>query len=616
MPTKSDEKRELSKKSATVFDYIQMLRHERRIVLLKALLEERKPIAFMDLLRKCKLPKESSPDASYHLTELKEKGIVIQQDTKYFLSSFGENLLEKFFELEDVFSEHASGILIRTSRYSMEPFSEEKIASSLINEAKMPAENAVEVARETRIRLQRAKVQYLTTPLIREYINAILIEKHMEEYRHKLTRLGVPGYDIEEFLQKNGSLGLPGLQTSISRETLEQFVLLRTLPKHLADAVLQRVIGLSSLALFPFLPEELVIHWEECIEKEPVSFQDILLSILNIISTHLHKFGKNLTILGVPPPSSITTSDLHKIGVLTNAIEHIMKTEDKRIRIIFAAEMLPEILNDQELMKYYSKNIEFFCHQGDFSFKDLTIPKSPTFYGNFEDITPCFESFYCNLLLLNGEGDNVIDLTPSIDHLSDIVAGIISVKEESMLANGHFPLDEKNYIINLRPVGLAEFVRFHRGFEIDQTEDSEQYALEILQIFLNQISKKLGGKYNVQLGQPWISPHLVPFIETAVNECKDLKDIQYFGSSMVACSPGFIRPNGKLTVAKCAASATRLLGQIPGVFHINLSENPSIKETQVENTFKIAVGKERSILLDRQNCMKIGEFEIPIGNFF
>ena len=598
-----------------MFDYIKILRHERRILLLKALLEEKKPIAFMDLLRKCKLPKDTSPDASYHLTELKEKGIVIQQDTKYFLSSFGENLLEKFFELEDVFSEYASSILIRTSRYSMEPFSEEKIASSLMKEANMPPEKAVDVARETRIRLQRAKVQYLTAPLIREYINAILIEKHMEEYRHKLTRLGVPGYDIEEYLQKSGSLGLPWLQAIISRETLEQFVLLRILPKHLADAVLQRLIGLSSLASFPFLPEEFVVRWDESTEEEPTSFREVLLSLLNIISTHINKFGRFLTISGVPLPISMTTANPHNNEGLINAIKHILKTEDKRIRVIFEAESLPEFLNDQEHTNYYGKEIEFFCHQGDFSFKDLAVPKSPTFYGNLDSITPCFESFYCNLLLLNGKGDNIVDLAPSIDRLGDIVAGIVSVKEQSMRAYTHSPLEENVYKINLRPVGLAEFVRFRRGFEIDQTADSEEYALEILQVLLDHISKKLGREYQIQLGQPWFSPHLVPFIETAVNEQKDLKNIQYFGSSMLAC-PGFIRPNGNLTIAKCTTSAARFLGQIPGIFHINLSENPTAKETLIDNTFKLEVGKERSILLDRHNCMKIGQFEIPIGNFF
>jgi hypothetical protein len=56
---------------------------------------------------------------------------------------------------------------------------------------------AKEIAEEAKKRLKTLRKPFLTAPLIREVINAILIEKNLSDYRHKLTRLGIPPYDIK-----------------------------------------------------------------------------------------------------------------------------------------------------------------------------------------------------------------------------------------------------------------------------------------------------------------------------------------------------------------------------------------------------------------------------------
>ncbi len=570
----------------------------------------------MDLLRKCRLPKDASPDASYHLTEMKDKGIVVQQDTKYFLSSFGEDLLDKFFELEDVFAQHTAGILIRTSRYSMEPFSEEKIAAALIREAKMPAEKAVEIARETRIRLQRAKVQYLTTPLIREYINAILVEKHMEDYRHRLTRLGVPGQDIEDALRSTGVLGLQSLLASISRETLEQYVLLRVLPKELADATLQRLIGVSRLALFPFLPEEIVVHWEDCREENPSSWFDLLLIILRILSSQINHFGKLMTISAVPMPTRGEDFDARQLEGPANAIERVLKLEDKQIRIILQADHLPDILKDKKNQNILGKNVELFCHRANFSDRDLPGLNFPTFHGAIAGLVPCFESFYCNMLLVLKIGDKEENLDPNIDRLSTIISSIISVKEESMLAHGYPISDNAINLVRIRPIGLPELVRLHRGFEIDQTEDSERYAREILDKLQARVSKDLGEKYKVQLGQPWMSPHLLPFTEAAVNDLRNVKDVLNSDTTTPICSPGFTRLNGNWPAPKWVTLVSRFLDRLPGEFYLNLGGNTSGGESEIATPLNFALEKGQFMLLTHQNSMKIGPLDIPIGKLF
>jgi ribonucleoside-triphosphate reductase len=72
-------------------------------------------------------------------------------------------------------------MFVRTSKYSIENFDRKKIAESLRLEAGVPEETAENVAKEVEERLLKMKVKYLTAPLIREFVNAILIEKGMEE---------------------------------------------------------------------------------------------------------------------------------------------------------------------------------------------------------------------------------------------------------------------------------------------------------------------------------------------------------------------------------------------------------------------------------------------------
>ena len=93
-------------------------------------------------------------------------------------------------------------LYVRTSRQAMEEFNADKILQSLVKEAGMPVELAQKITSETESRLYKFQTQYLTAPLIREMVNSLLVEHNLEEYRHKLTRLGLPVYDVTQLLGK------------------------------------------------------------------------------------------------------------------------------------------------------------------------------------------------------------------------------------------------------------------------------------------------------------------------------------------------------------------------------------------------------------------------------
>ena len=93
-------------------------------------------------------------------------------------------------------------LLVRTSHFSMEEFDRNKIVHALNREAGVPLDLAQKIAEETEERLQKLGTLYLTASLIREFVNSILVEKGLHEYRHSLSRLGIPVDDVTQLIKK------------------------------------------------------------------------------------------------------------------------------------------------------------------------------------------------------------------------------------------------------------------------------------------------------------------------------------------------------------------------------------------------------------------------------
>jgi ribonucleoside-triphosphate reductase len=177
---------------------------------------------------------------AYHLRELTNAELVTGSSYKgYGLTSLGERVVDFVYILEETAQKRSGEMFVRTSKYSIETFDRKKIARSLVTEAGVPEEIAENIAKEVEERLLKMKVKYLTAPLIREFVNAILIEKGMEDYRHTLTRLGLPVYDVTELIEKQPGRLNRGPELIHSRSgdaVLEQYMLLKALPRRVSDA--------------------------------------------------------------------------------------------------------------------------------------------------------------------------------------------------------------------------------------------------------------------------------------------------------------------------------------------------------------------------------------------
>jgi anaerobic ribonucleoside-triphosphate reductase/predicted transcriptional regulator len=211
-----------------------------RLHILK-LLVSKGPLPYTEIMYEAKMdPVRDAGKFVYHLKTLRKAGLVaIEKGTKkYSITDLGKMLVEFSRDLEEWVAVKRGRLFVRTSKMTIEEFDRTRIASSLVTEAGMPQSLADEIASEAEERLLRFGTTYLTAPLVRELVNTILVERKLEEYRHKLTRLGLPVNDVTVLLKEAGRKHLDSawVQQSAGAAVTEEYVLLNSLPRSLVDA--------------------------------------------------------------------------------------------------------------------------------------------------------------------------------------------------------------------------------------------------------------------------------------------------------------------------------------------------------------------------------------------
>src|SRR5512136_2015252 len=167
------------------------------------LLFDKSALSYTELMNQLKMnPSRDAGRFAYHLKFLLKANLleVDSEAKKYYLTDLGKMVIDVADRVEKK-AVKPKGMLVRTSHFTFEEFDANKIANSLIKEAKVPADQAQKTSKEAEKLLLKSKIKYLTAPLIRETVNAILIEKGLEEYRHKLTRLGLPVHEVTALIE-------------------------------------------------------------------------------------------------------------------------------------------------------------------------------------------------------------------------------------------------------------------------------------------------------------------------------------------------------------------------------------------------------------------------------
>jgi len=233
-------------------------------------------LRYNDLMRKLGLDQKTDAGKfSFHIKKLMRAELITlnQAEKKYQLTKLGDSLLRHVHEIKGEIIEEERLPKVRTSKLKIEPFDRMRIVSSLEKEAKMEDDEANEIALEVQDRIVRLKVKYLTAPLIRELTIAVLMERGYEKARHKLTRLGMPVYDVGNIISQYNE-GFP--LSKAAKEVFLQYVLLEMLPKSLADIHLSGQMQLNHLPEWALRPEQIIhipevdLKWYNLLPSSPI----------------------------------------------------------------------------------------------------------------------------------------------------------------------------------------------------------------------------------------------------------------------------------------------------------------------------------------------------------
>ena len=280
------------------------------------LLFDKGPLSYTELMSSLKMnPTRDAGRFAYHLKFLLKTDLIEAdvESKKYCLTELGKMVIDVADRIEKKALKPKS-MLIRTSRFALEEFDANKIANSLVKESKMPAELAQKVAKETEKRLLKSKTKYLTAPLVREVVNAVLIEKGLEEYRHKLTRLGLPVYEVASLLEGKDktALWLTSISEKFGEAVLKEYMLLNVFPRDVADAHLSGSIYAEGLGSWILKPSE-VMH----------DLRFFLQNGLNLERINVFKSS-------LPPPNSLKSALSTAFNVLLHSAREVdaMQTFD------------------------------------------------------------------------------------------------------------------------------------------------------------------------------------------------------------------------------------------------------------------------------------------------
>ncbi|HUH99795.1 MAG TPA: anaerobic ribonucleoside-triphosphate reductase [Nitrososphaerales archaeon] len=257
--------------------------------------------------------KKESGKFAYHLRKLVRQ-LLIQlnrQERKYTVTNLGRLVLNLTRQIEEQSLIESGKLYVRTTRMAMEEFNADKILQSLVKEAGMPVELAQKITSETESRLYKFQTQYLTAPLIREMVNSLLVEQNLEEYRHKLTRLGMPVFDVTQLLAKAGGDGVDAesLLHQTGKSVFSEYLLLEQLPRDVSDAHLNGDIYIAEAGTWSLIPDTI---------------------FLDLLSVRASGFNPKGRLPGVPMLHSPTNLE-EAINVIANITPLIKKEANQEI---------------------------------------------------------------------------------------------------------------------------------------------------------------------------------------------------------------------------------------------------------------------------------------------
>lgn len=207
--------------------------------------------------------KKESGKFAYHLRKLLRQLLVAlnKAERRYTITNLGKLVLSLARQIEERSIIESGKMYVRTSRQSIEEFNSHKIIQSLVREANLPLEQAHKITEEVENKIYKFQTAYLTSSLIRETVNSVLIEHGHEEYRNKLARLGMPPSDIAEMLASDDAArnGVEGINAKTAGAVFSEYLIFNTLPKDIADMHLAGEINIAGAGSWSLVPDTIFL---------------------------------------------------------------------------------------------------------------------------------------------------------------------------------------------------------------------------------------------------------------------------------------------------------------------------------------------------------------------
>jgi ribonucleoside-triphosphate reductase len=142
---------------------------------------------------------------------------------------------------------------VRTSQDDFSVWDRRRITEALIRETGLDEQTADKVARLVEESILVSGIKFLSAPLIRELVNARLVEMGLEQARIRHTRLGMPLYDVEQLIvahnKENANVphGPEATNLTLAEHIKKEYALLQVLSPDVADAHMAGDIHLHDL---------------------------------------------------------------------------------------------------------------------------------------------------------------------------------------------------------------------------------------------------------------------------------------------------------------------------------------------------------------------------------
>jgi ribonucleoside-triphosphate reductase len=262
------------------------------------ILNNKGPLTYSELksLAGFKSKKESGKFA-YHLRKLLRQSLVglNKGERRYTITNLGKLVLNLARQIEEKSIVESGKLYVRTSHQTIEEFNPHKIIQCLVREANMSLEQATKITEEVENKIYKLSTSYLTSRLIRDCVNNVLLEHGLEEQMNKLTRIGIPIFDLsKKFLHNDNSLknGINDLITDVAEKVFSDYFA-NNFQKDIMDMHYSGEVHLDALGHWGIGADTVFIDIEQV--NKDLNLKGHFLFLPR--TTHTHKLNITLPIL-------------------------------------------------------------------------------------------------------------------------------------------------------------------------------------------------------------------------------------------------------------------------------------------------------------------------------